>query len=233
MKGLSRLYTGPPHVAALTNVDLAVEKGEYLAIVGASGSGKSTLLNLIGLLDRPSAGLYELDGQEVVSLTEAERARIRACRVGFVFQSFHLMPHRTALENVMVGQIYRKVPRSRAKEQASEALERVGLAGRRNALPSTLSGGESQRVAIARALVNRPALLLCDEPTGNLDSANSARIFELLADLQATSDVTLIVVTHAMEIASRAHRVITMADGQALDLRESFAQRDFGESVGG
>jgi len=212
LTGLSRVYPGPPEVPALAGVDLVVGRAEYVAVVGPSGSGKSTLLNVIGLLDRATAGTYRLDGVDVSSLRERERAALRGGRVGFVFQSFHLLPHRTVTENIMLAQVYGGVPRRRRLSHALQTLEIVGLAHLAGSLPNTLSGGERQRVAVARALVNGPSLLLCDEPTGSLDSANARRLLDLFDRLNGEGR-TIVVITHADEVARRAGRVITILDG--------------------
>lgn len=211
-RGIGRTYTGPPPVYALKRVDLTVDTGEYLSVIGPSGSGKSTFLNLLGMLDRPTDGVYELDGIDVGSLSEAERTALRARKIGFVFQSFHLLPYRTAAENVALGQMYVGVPRAARRRAALEVLERIGLGHRSQALPSTLSGGERQRVAIARALVNKPRLLLCDEPTGNLDTATAAKVLDVLDELRILG-LTMIVITHDQSVARRADRTITIRDG--------------------
>jgi putative ABC transport system ATP-binding protein len=213
LRGVSRTYPGPPPVRALQPTDLVVERGEYVAVVGPSGSGKSTLLNLIGLLDRATAGIYEFDGMNVDALRERERTAVRGQRIGFVFQSFHLLDHRTAAENVALGQLYSGVPRSRRHQAAVRALDAVRLDHRLDALPSTLSGGERQRVAIARALVNRPSLLLCDEPTGNLDSYTAGTVLDVFDGLNAQG-LTLIVITHDPAVAGRASRTIDIHDGR-------------------
>jgi putative ABC transport system ATP-binding protein len=207
-------------VTALRETDLVVGRGEYVALVGPSGSGKSTLLNLLGLLDRPTTGGYRLDGVDVASLVDRDRTSVRGARIGFVFQAFHLLPHRTALENVMLAQLYNGAPRSGRREAATSALTEVGLHHRLDALPTTLSGGERQRVAVARALVNSPAILLCDEPTGNLDSATSGVLLDLFDALNAAG-LTLIVVTHGPDVAARARRLVSMADGIIHEDRES------------
>ena len=212
LRAVARTYPGPPPVQALQPTDLVVERGEYVAVVGPSGSGKSTLLNLIGLLDRPTSGVYELDGMDVDALRERERTALRGQRIGFVFQSFHLLAHRTAAENVALGQLYSGVPRGRRGQAAVRALDAVRLAHRVDALPGTLSGGERQRVAIARALVNKPSLLLCDEPTGNLDSHTASAVLDVFDGLNANG-LTLIVVTHDPVVAGRASRTITIHDG--------------------
>ncbi|WP_328594314.1 ABC transporter ATP-binding protein [Actinomadura macrotermitis] len=216
LEGVSRTYPGPPPVTALHRVDMTVNRGEYIAIAGPSGSGKSTLLNLLGLLDRPTTGRYQLDGVDVAQLSESERTAVRGRRIGFVFQSFHLLTHRTAIENVMLAQLYDAIPRTQRLNTAQIALQRVGLGHRMHAVPTTLSGGERQRVAIARALANHPYLLLCDEPTGNLDSHTAATILDLLDELHSDGQ-TVLVITHDPVVADRAQRVVTIYDGQLTD----------------
>jgi putative ABC transport system ATP-binding protein len=216
LRGVGRRFPSVPPVDALRDVDLVVRRGEYLSIVGPSGSGKSTLLNILGCLDRPTAGAYLLDGIDVARLGEAQRNAQRGQRIGFVFQAFHLLPHRTALENVMTAGLYNRTPRQGRRERAAAALDRVGLAHRRDALPGTLSGGERQRVAIARGLVGRPSLLLCDEPTGNLDTANGDAILALFDDLRSDG-ITLVVVTHDDAVSRRADRIVGMVDGRMLE----------------
>lgn len=199
-------------VVALDGVDLSIECGEFVAIVGASGSGKSTLLQILGCLDRADEGSYFLDGSDVQSLTGRELARVRNETIGFVFQSFHLLGDRDALENVALPLEYRRG--SISKTRPREVLERVGLLERIKHRPSQMSGGERQRVAIARALVKEPRLLLCDEPTGNLDSDSGAQLLELLSELQSELNTTLILVTHDQDVARRADRVMTLRDGR-------------------
>ena len=218
--GLSRSYPGSPPVHALRDADLLIERGDYLAIVGPSGSGKSTLLHLLGLLDRPTSGIYALDGVDTASLDDRERAGMRAHRIGFVFQSFHLLASRTTAENVMLSEVYRKGSRKERRERAVDALERVGLGHRVDAMPTTLSGGERQRVAVARALVGRPSLLLADEPTGNLDTATSEQILELFRELH-DDGLTLAVITHDLEVADVAERRVQIRDGQLSELHAS------------
>lgn len=193
-------------------MNLIVEAGEYVSIVGTSGSGKSTLLNIVGLLDRPSEGTYELNGTDTANLSDRQRARARAASLGFVFQSFHLMPYRSVTENVLLAGVYAGTPRRARLGLAQGALDRVGLAHRSTAQPRTLSGGESQRVAIARAMVNRPALLLCDEPTGNLDTATTGSILDLFDQLHAEG-LTLVVITHDEVVSQRAERIVRVRDG--------------------
>lgn len=213
MEGIRRTYgEGDGLIRALDGVDLTVEKGEFIAIVGSSGCGKSTLLQILGCLDRAESGSYHLDGQDVHSLTGAEMARVRNETIGFVFQSFHLLGDRDALENVTLPLQYRrsKMPETTPRQ----VLDRVGLLDRISHKPSELSGGERQRVAIARALVKEPELLLCDEPTGNLDSASGEQLLGLLAELREELNTTLVLVTHDPEVASRADRVLSMKDGR-------------------
>ena len=218
LEGIARTFQlGEVEVPALRRADLSVERGEYLSIVGPSGSGKSTLLNVLGLLDRPSAGSYHFEDADVSVLSEGDRTRIRANRIGFVFQSFHLLAHRSVLENVTLAMLYNDVRRGDRTEQAMWALERVGLSHLAAFKPTTLSGGERQRVAIARAIVSRPAMLLCDEPTGNLDSVTSAGILELFEDLR-TEGLTLIVVTHDERVSGRADRIVHMSDGTLYEV---------------
>ena len=207
-----RTFDGTPPVYALKAADLVVERGDYLAIVGPSGSGKSTLLHLLGLLDRPTGGTYLLDGIDTAELSETERAGLRAQRIGFVFQSFHLLAHRTTVENVMLAEIYRSGGAADRRTRAAEALERVGLGHRLDAFPTTLSGGERQRVAVARALIGTPSLLLADEPTGNLDSKTSESILELFDNLHQ-SGLTLAVITHDDSVSERAQRRVRIQDG--------------------
>ena len=205
-------YPGPPPVLALRPTDLRIERGEFVTVIGPSGSGKSTFLHVVGLLDRPTTGRYELDGIDVRSLREADRTALRGRRIGFVFQSFHLLPHRSAADNVSLAQIYNGAPRKARRDESYAALAQVGLAHRADATPAHLSGGERQRVAIARALVNRPSLLLCDEPTGNLDSATAASVLALIEGLHA-SGLTVVVITHDPAVAARGSRTVAIRDG--------------------
>lgn len=202
----------PPDVKALWELSLQLRAGEFVAITGTSGSGKSTLLNVLGLLDRPDSGRYWLLGHEIASLEERDVTRLRSRVLGFVFQAFHLIPHLTVVENVELGLAFAGISRQERTYRAVEALEAVALTHRRSAYPSTLSGGESQRVAIARAVVRQPRLMLCDEPTGNLDSENTSAVLDLLESTH-TGDRVLLVVTHDPEVARRAPRVLNMRDG--------------------
>ncbi|MFV0306657.1 MAG: ABC transporter ATP-binding protein [Desertimonas sp.] len=212
LRRAGRVFAAEPPVHALRDVDLTVGRGEYVAIVGPSGSGKSTLLNVVGLLDRLTSGQYLLDGVDVNGLGEGARSAVRARSVGFVFQSFHLLPHRSALENVMFGGLYRGVPRRQRAERSFRALAQVGLTARAGFAPVHLSGGERQRVAVARALASEPSVLLCDEPTGNLDTTNTAAILDLLDGLVADG-LTVLVITHDETVAARAGRRVRMIDG--------------------
>jgi putative ABC transport system ATP-binding protein len=216
LSAVAYTYPGPPVVNALQRLDLVVWRGEHVAITGPSGSGKSTLLNLIGLLDRPTEGRVEIDGADMGDASERARAAVRALRIGFVFQTFQLLPHRTAAENVMLAQVYAGIPGWRRRDDVLAALAQVGLAGREDALPTALSGGEQQRVAIARALVNHPPLLLCDEPTGNLDTATTDELSGLLAALNQ-GGTTVLVITHNPAVAEQARRRITIRDGRLFE----------------
>jgi putative ABC transport system ATP-binding protein len=206
-------------LTALRDVSLDVARGESVAIMGASGSGKSTFMNVLGCLDRPTRGSYRLAGRDVAALSADERAEIRNREVGFVFQSFNLLPRTSALENVELPLVYAGVEGEESRERAQEALRAVGLAGRERHFPSQLSGGQQQRVAIARALVNRPLLLLADEPTGNLDSHSSREIMEIFQRTVREQGLTLVVVTHEAEIAAFAQREITFRDGRVVSDR--------------
>jgi putative ABC transport system ATP-binding protein len=213
-EGLTKVYEmGAEQVHALSGIDVEIHKGEYVAIMGPSGSGKSTLMNLIGCLDSPSAGRYWLAGRLVSELDDDELAYIRNKEIGFVFQTFNLLPRATALHNVELPLIYNGTPAEERVEKAKQALERVDLTSRMTHKPNELSGGQRQRVAIARALVNDPSIVLADEPTGNLDSKTGEEIMNLFANLHQQGN-TIILVTHEMDIAQHAHRVIFIRDGK-------------------
>jgi putative ABC transport system ATP-binding protein len=220
LRGLARTYPGPPPVAALRPADLVIEAGDHVAVTGPSGSGKSTLLHLLGLLDAPTRGSYLLDGLDTSRLNDRDRSALRGRRIGFVLQSFHLLPYRTALENVLLAELYNQTPRADRLRAGVDALAEVGLGHRLDALPTTLSGGECQRVAIARALVNRPSLLLCDEPTGNLDSRNAAALMELLDRLNAAG-FTIVMITHDAGVAAHGSRTIAISDGLISERTEA------------
>ncbi|HEX9893785.1 MAG TPA: ABC transporter ATP-binding protein [Gemmatimonadales bacterium] len=214
LRDLHREYLmGSEQIRALQGVTLAIRRNEYLAIMGPSGSGKSTLMNLLGCLDTPSAGEYWLNGQEVSRLSDNALARVRNREIGFVFQTFNLLPRASALQNVELPMVYAGASARERRDRAADALGRVGLGDRMDHRPNELSGGQRQRVAIARALVNRPSILLADEPTGNLDSATSEGIMRVFGQLQAQGQ-TVILVTHEADIAAHAHRVVTLRDGR-------------------
>jgi ABC-type lipoprotein export system ATPase subunit len=218
LRGISRTYGSDPPVEALRGVDLTVERGDAIAIVGPSGSGKSTLLNIVGCLDRPTAGTYLIDGNDTATLGEGELSALRGRLIGFVFQTFNLLAHRTVLENVMLAEVYVGGSREGRAERAMEALQRVGIEERAHFLPVKLSGGQQQRVAIARALVGSPSLLLCDEPTGNLDSVNTTSVlalFEALVD----DGMTMLLITHDEGVAERMPRRTSITDGRLTEYR--------------
>ena len=217
LRGLSRTFPGSPPVEALRRADLRVDRGDYVSIIGPSGSGKSTLLHILGLLDRPTTGDYLLDGLPTGTASEADRAALRGGRIGFVFQSFHLLPHRTVLDNVLLPTLYSGVPRAERRDRALAALDRVGLSHRLDFLPPVLSGGERQRVAVARAVITQPHVLLADEPTGNLDSVNSAGVLDLFDELHADG-LTLVVITHDDAVSHRARRHIRISDGSLTEV---------------
>lgn len=218
---LVRIYgKGEGRVEALAGVSLDVEPGEWVSVMGPSGSGKSTLMNILGLLDRPDSGSYSLDGRDVSTLGSGELARARREKIGFVFQSYSLLPRQSARKNVELPMVYAGVGDKERRRRALEALEKVGLSDRADHRPPELSGGQKQRASIARALVNEPAMLLADEPTGNLDSASGASVLDLFEKLNA-SGITLVVVTHDAEVARRAERVIEIRDGEIFADRRS------------
>jgi putative ABC transport system ATP-binding protein len=216
LKEISRtFFVGGRPVHALNRIDLEIASGEYVSVMGPSGSGKSTLLNLLGCLDRPTSGSYVLDGQETSRMTEEELSRVRRYKIGFVFQFFHLVPRLTAAENVELPMVFAGLEPAERKAKISRALESVGLAQRADHRPDQLSGGERQRVAIARAVVMQPAILLADEPTGNLDSVSGSEIVALIESMNAQG-LTVVVVTHDAGIGGRARRRIRLADGSLV-----------------
>lgn len=210
--GLSKVYPGPPEVAALQACSFTIHRGEAVAITGASGSGKTTLLSLLGLLDTPTAGRYVLDGVDVAGLSDRQRSAVRAKRIGFVFQAFHLLGYRSVVDNVELGLLYQGIPRRERRRRANDVVAQVGLQHRRHQLCSRLSGGEKQRVAIARTLIRQPSLVLCDEPTGNLDTATTDQVLQLLDELHERG-LTIVVITHDPQIAARAERNLRISDG--------------------
>jgi putative ABC transport system ATP-binding protein len=217
IEGITKVYRmGATEVHALRGVDLNVDEGDFISIVGPSGSGKSTLMNIIGCLDTPTAGKYELDGTLVSSMRDDALAAIRNRKIGFVFQTFNLLPRQTAAENVGLPLLYAGIGRRERKKMSIEALERVELAGRANHRPTELSGGERQRVAIARALVNNPAIILADEPTGNLDQKVGKEITNIFERLNSEAGVTIVLVTHDLEVAELARRQVRIIDGSIV-----------------
>jgi putative ABC transport system ATP-binding protein len=217
LKNIHKFYSmGENQVHALRGVSLTIRKGEFIAIMGSSGSGKSTLMNIIGCLDRPSEGTYLLDNEDVSRLSKDERADIRNLKIGFVFQGFNLLARTSAIENVELPMLYAGLSASERKKRAIDALEAVGLKGREENHPNQLSGGQQQRVAIARSLVNKPALILADEPTGSLDSVTSVEIMEIFQRLNREQGITLVLVTHENDIAQYAKRIIVFRDGMIM-----------------
>ena len=216
LAGVSKVYgSGDAEVRALDGLNLTVNRGDYLAVMGASGSGKSTAMNILGCLDRPTGGSYRLNGTEVETLNDDQLADLRNRELGFVFQQFHLLPQLTALDNVMLPMVYAGVPFEERRDRAIEALEKVGLGQRLHNKPNQLSGGQQQRVAIARAIINRPALLLADEPTGALDSRTTEEVLGIFEDLHR-SGITLVMVTHEDDVAARAQQVVHFRDGRVI-----------------
>tara|TARA_Y100001968_G_C19429928_1_gene756414 strand:+ start:1632 stop:2333 length:702 start_codon:yes stop_codon:yes gene_type:complete len=215
---VSKIYgDGILQVKALDQLDLEIDKGDYLAVMGASGSGKSTAMNILGCLDRPSLGTYELNGQNLKNLDDDQLADLRSKELGFVFQQFHLLQEATAIENVMLPMIYACVPLSERKQLAEQALHRVGLSDRMTNLPNQLSGGQQQRVAIARAIINQPSLLLADEPTGALDSKTTEDVLNLFDELHQNG-ITLVLVTHEDNVAERAKKIAHFKDGKIIEM---------------
>ena len=208
--------TGEVRVEAMRGISLEIPKGQLIAIMGASGSGKSTMLNILGCLDRPTRGVYLLDGVDVSTFSASQRADIRNQKIGFMFQSFNLLPRTSVWENVEAPMLYAGVPKSERSRRIEEALEIVAIPEKAKALPNQLSGGQQQRVAVARALVNQPSILLADEPTGNLDSSTSDEIMRFLKDLNSQKGITLVMVTHERDIAAHASRVVEMRDGNIV-----------------
>jgi len=230
--GIEKVYnTGSIRVHALRNVNLEVEKGEFVAIMGTSGSGKSTLMNILGCLDRPTAGQYLLEGMDVSQLDKDQRADVRNRKLGFVFQGFNLLRRTTALENVELPLIYSGVPAAERARRSRVALSIVGLAHREDNHPSQLSGGQQQRVAIARALVNNPSLLLADEPTGNLDSRTSLDVMGVFQRLNREAGITIVLVTHEPDIAGFADRIVTVRDGRIVSDRPVLRSRDAADEL--
>jgi putative ABC transport system ATP-binding protein len=229
---IHKIYTmGDVEVHALRGISLTIRESEFVAIMGASGSGKSTTMNIIGCLDPPSRGTYILDGQDVSEMTRDERADIRCQKIGFVFQGFNLLARTSAIENVELPMLYAGVATAQRKLRAMEALAAVGLAGREQNHPNQLSGGQQQRVAVARALVNNPALILADEPTGNLDSRTSVEVMEIFQRLNRERGITLVLVTHEPDIANYAQRVVVFKDGRIKDDYQIDEPRDAAEEL--
>ncbi|HEX4732958.1 MAG TPA: ABC transporter ATP-binding protein [Thermoleophilaceae bacterium] len=217
LDGVRKVFDGARPVSAVDGVDLEIRRGEYMSVVGASGSGKTTLLQLLGTLDRPSGGTLQFEGRDISRLSDSELADLRQKTLGFIFQQFNLIPTLTARQNVEAALAPSGMPAADRRERACDLLDRVGLGGRTDHVPSQLSGGEQQRVAIARALANEPDVLLADEPTGNLDSATSQEIIDLLRRLSRTEGLSIVLVTHDPQIAAGADRVVRMSDGRVVE----------------
>jgi putative ABC transport system ATP-binding protein len=216
LENIFKIYgSGETEVKALNDVNLTIYEGEYCSIMGPSGSGKSTAMNIIGCLDRPTAGQYYLDNVDVAQMDDAELAKIRNIKLGFVFQQFHLLPQLTALENVILPMVYASINPTERRDRAAAALKKVGLENRLNNKPNQLSGGQQQRVAIARAIVNRPVVLLADEPTGALDSRTTQEVLDIFGELNA-SGITVVMVTHEPEVARQTQRIVWFRDGEVI-----------------
>jgi putative ABC transport system ATP-binding protein len=229
---IHKVYSmGDVEVHALRGVSLTIREGEFVAIMGASGSGKSTMMNILGCLDRPTRGSYSLDGDDVSQLSKDERADIRCQKIGFIFQGFNLLSRTSALENVELPMLYLGVDAATRHQRAVDALASVGLAGREQNHPNQLSGGQQQRVAVARSLVNNPALILADEPTGNLDSRTSVEVMEIFQRLNRERGITLVLVTHELDIAQYAQRVIVFKDGKIKSDQPVTHQRDAADEL--
>lgn len=225
-----RFYIGEPNeLEILHGIDLTVKEGEFVSIVGASGSGKSTLMNIIGALDRPTEGSYDLNGTDVCAAADSELSRIRNKQIGFVFQTYNLIPRNTALKNVELPMMYARMSSSARKKRAKELLEMVGMGERMEHTPDELSGGQKQRVAIARALANEPSIILADEPTGALDSTTGRMIMDLFHQLHEEKGITIILITHSNELAEETERVLTLMDGKIISERmgSNYAERQY------
>ncbi len=226
LENISKIYkNGTINVEALKDINLTINKGEFVAIMGVSGSGKSTLMNILGCLDRPTGGSYYIEGVDVSEKTDDQLSLVRNKNVGFIFQSFNLIPRTTALKNVELPMVYAKIPKEERQRRAIEVLNGVGLGDRYHHMPNELSGGQKQRVAIARALTNRPPIILADEPTGNLDSKSSIEIMEIFRKLNKEDKNTVIIVTHEHDIAACTDRIITFFDGEITSDKENFHRK--------